>query len=270
MTTSYPRDLIGYGRNPPDPRWPGGARIAVQFVLNYEEGGENCILHGDAASEAFLSEIVGAQAIPGKRHMSMESIYEYGSRAGFWRILRLFEERRLPFTCYAVAMALERHGHGVAGEGQPPFLEQPQDAPEAGAGAVFVDRLHAHVALARDRLRPDDLRQEGLRRRIPVQDAVLAPLLVVEHELDGDPRPAGPAWVGRVAAVADQVAGIGGRHGGLSVRAWPEGRTMRAKPRSGKGATGALPAVPPGPCPDHRSFGPRPFEEERRVRPQAP
>jgi putative urate catabolism protein len=127
MTTSYPRDLIGYGRNPPDPRWPGGARIAVQFVLNYEEGGENCILHGDAASEAFLSEIVGAQAIPGKRHMSMESIYEYGSRAGFWRILRLFEERRLPFTCYAVAMALERHpdaakamtelGHEIASHG---------------------------------------------------------------------------------------------------------------------------------------------------------
>jgi putative urate catabolism protein len=127
MTTPYPRDLIGYGRNPPDPRWPGGARIAVQFVLNYEEGGENCILHGDAASEAFLSEIVGAQAIPGKRHMSMESIYEYGSRAGFWRILRLFEERRLPFTCYAVAMALERHpdaakamtdlGHEIASHG---------------------------------------------------------------------------------------------------------------------------------------------------------
>lgn len=127
MTTPYPRDLVGYGRNPPDPRWPGGARIAVQFVLNYEEGGENCILHGDAASEAFLSEIVGAQPIPGKRHMSMESIYEYGSRAGFWRILRLFEERRLPFTCYAVAMALERHpdaakamtelGHEIASHG---------------------------------------------------------------------------------------------------------------------------------------------------------
>ena len=84
---SYPRDLVGYGRNPPDPRWPGGARIAVQFVLNYEEGGENCILHGDAASEAFLSEIVGAQPLPGVRHMNMESIYEYGSRAGFWRLL---------------------------------------------------------------------------------------------------------------------------------------------------------------------------------------
>jgi putative urate catabolism protein len=110
-----------------DPRWPGDARIALQFVLNYEEGGENCVLHGDAASEAFLSEIVGAQPIPAKRHMSMESIYEYGSRAGLWRILRIFEERRLPLTCYAVAMALERHpdaarammdlGHEIASHG---------------------------------------------------------------------------------------------------------------------------------------------------------
>ena len=89
----YPRDMIGYGRNPPDPRWPGGARIAVQFVVNYEEGGENYILHGDAASEAFLSEIVGAQPWPGLRHMNMESIYEYGSRAGFWRLWRMFTER---------------------------------------------------------------------------------------------------------------------------------------------------------------------------------
>ncbi|MBO4119365.1 hypothetical protein J5T34_01275, partial [Cupriavidus gilardii] len=86
----YPRDLIGYGAQPPHARWPGGARIALQFVLNYEEGGENCVLHGDAASEQFLSEIVGAAAYP-DRHMSMESIYEYGSRAGVWRILREFE-----------------------------------------------------------------------------------------------------------------------------------------------------------------------------------
>ncbi len=82
-----PRDLVGYGRNPPDPRWPGGARVAVQFVLNYEEGGESNVLHGDAASETFLSEIVGAQPFAGARHMSMESLYEYGSRAGFWRLL---------------------------------------------------------------------------------------------------------------------------------------------------------------------------------------
>ena len=106
--------LIGYGRNPPHPRWPGGARIAVQFVLNYEEGGENCILHGDAASEAFLSEIVGAQAWPGLRHMNMESIYEYGSRAGFWRLWRLFTERGMPLTVYGVAMALARNPEAVA------------------------------------------------------------------------------------------------------------------------------------------------------------
>ena len=90
---TYPRDMVGYGRNPPDPQWPGGARVAVQFVVNYEEGGENNILHGDAASEAFLSEIVGAQPWPGQRHMNMELIYEYGSRAGFWRLWRMFTER---------------------------------------------------------------------------------------------------------------------------------------------------------------------------------
>jgi putative urate catabolism protein len=104
----YPRDLVGYGRNPPHPRWPGNARIAVQFVLNYEEGGENNVLHGDKGSEQFLSEIVGAAAYPA-RHMSMESIYEYGSRAGVWRIVREFERRRLPFTVFGISMALERH-----------------------------------------------------------------------------------------------------------------------------------------------------------------
>ena len=107
-TTPYPRDLIGYGRTPPHPAWPQQARIAVQFVLNYEEGGENCVLHGDQASEQFLSEIVGAAAYEA-RHMSMESIYEYGSRAGVWRILREFEQRRLPLTVFGVAMALQRH-----------------------------------------------------------------------------------------------------------------------------------------------------------------
>ncbi|MGL4812419.1 MAG: allantoinase, partial [Beijerinckiaceae bacterium] len=96
MQQTYPRDMIGYGRNPPDARWPGRARIALQFVINYEEGGENNILHGDAASEAFLSEIVGAAAWPGQRHMNMESIYEYGSRAGFWRLWRLFTSRNAP------------------------------------------------------------------------------------------------------------------------------------------------------------------------------
>ena len=115
MTEPYPRDLVGYGRNPPDPKWPGGARIAVQFVLNYEEGGENSILHGDAASEAFLSDIVGAVPWPGQRNMNMESIYEYGSRAGFWRIRRLFDAAGLPITVYGVATALARNPDAVAG-----------------------------------------------------------------------------------------------------------------------------------------------------------
>ena len=112
--TAYPRDLVGYGRNPPDPRWPGEARVAVQFVLNYEEGGENCVLHGDAASEAFLSEITGAAPLKGVRHMNMESIYEYGSRAGFWRLWRLFGERGMPLTVYGVATALARNPGAVA------------------------------------------------------------------------------------------------------------------------------------------------------------
>lgn len=107
--TPYPRDLIGYGRTPPRADWPGDARIAVQFVLNYEEGGENSILHGDKASEAFLSEIVGAQPLEGRRHISMESIYEYGSRVGVWRILKLFEGAQIPLTIFAVGMAVERH-----------------------------------------------------------------------------------------------------------------------------------------------------------------
>jgi putative urate catabolism protein len=104
----YPRDLVGYGRNPPQARWPGGARVAVQFVLNYEEGGENSVLHGDKGSEQFLSEIIGAASYPA-RHLSMESIYEYGSRVGVWRILREFERRGLPLTVFGVSMALERH-----------------------------------------------------------------------------------------------------------------------------------------------------------------
>ncbi len=112
--TSYPRDMKGYGEAPPHPQWPKGAHIAVQFVLNYEEGGENNILHGDAASEAFLSEIVGAQAWPGQRHWNMESIYEYGARAGFWRLWRMFTERKLPLTIFGVAHALMRSPDQVA------------------------------------------------------------------------------------------------------------------------------------------------------------
>jgi len=101
-TGPYPRDMVGYGATPPDPQWPGGARIAVSFVLNVEEGGENAVLHGDPASETFLSEIVAAQPFPA-RHLSMESLYEYGSRAGVWRVLRLFASRGLPLTAFAVA-----------------------------------------------------------------------------------------------------------------------------------------------------------------------
>jgi allantoinase len=125
-TTRYPRDLIGHGRNPPHAQWPNGARIAVQFVLNYEEGGENCVLHGDGGSEQFLSEIIGAASYP-DRHLSMESIYEYGSRVGGWRILREFERRGLPLTVFGVAMAMQRHpefvqacveaGHEIASHG---------------------------------------------------------------------------------------------------------------------------------------------------------
>ncbi|WP_288477607.1 allantoinase PuuE [uncultured Pseudomonas sp.] len=106
---TYPRDLIGYGAQPPHPRWPGDARIALSFVLNYEEGGERNILHGDKESEAFLSEMVAAQPLPGVRNMSMESLYEYGSRAGVWRILELFARHQVPLTIFAVAMAAERH-----------------------------------------------------------------------------------------------------------------------------------------------------------------
>jgi putative urate catabolism protein len=104
----YPRDLVGYGRDLPHAQWPQGARIAVQFVLNYEEGGENNVLHGDPTSETFLSELVTAQAYE-NRHMTMDSMYEYGSRAGVWRILREFERRKLPLTVFGVAMALERY-----------------------------------------------------------------------------------------------------------------------------------------------------------------
>ena len=110
----YPRDMVGYAGRPPRPHWPGEARLALQFVLNYEEGAEKSILHGDAASETFLSEIIGAEAFHGQRHMSMESLYEYGSRAGVWRVLALFRERDIPLTVFGVAMALQRNPEVVA------------------------------------------------------------------------------------------------------------------------------------------------------------
>jgi len=115
MPPRYPRDLRGYGPTPPDARWPGGAKIALSLVLNFEEGGENCLLHGDAASEAFLSEIVGAQPWLGQRHWNMESIYDYGARAGFWRLHRLFQAAGVPVTVYGVATALARAPDCVAG-----------------------------------------------------------------------------------------------------------------------------------------------------------
>jgi putative urate catabolism protein len=114
MTPPYPRDLIGYGATPPHAQWPGDARIALQFVINYEEGSENSILHGDPASEAFLSEIVGAEPVLGGRHMNIESLFEYGSRAGFWRLHRAFTASSVPVTVYGVAMALARNPQAVA------------------------------------------------------------------------------------------------------------------------------------------------------------
>nr|AEJ31921.1 polysaccharide deacetylase [uncultured microorganism] len=142
MAEQYPRDMVGYGRTPPDPAWPEGARIAVQFVINYEEGGENNILHGDAASEAFLSEIVGAEAWPGQRHMNMESIYEYGSRAGFWRLWRLFGERDIPVTVYGVASALARNAEAVA-------AMKEANWEIASHGLKWID--YRHVAKAEER-----------------------------------------------------------------------------------------------------------------------
>ncbi len=113
-SANYPRDLAGYGRTPPDPRWPNGARVAVQFVVNFEEGGKNSILHGDPASEAFLSDVLGAQPWRGQRHMNVESMFEYGSRAGFWRLWRQFTARNIPVTVFGIATALARNPEVVA------------------------------------------------------------------------------------------------------------------------------------------------------------
>lgn len=146
MTGPYPRDLVGYGRRPPQARWPGEARVAVQIVLNYEEGGESCVLHGDAASEFFLSEIVGAVPFHGVRHMSMESLYEYGSRAGFWRLMRMLEARAVPATVFGVAMALERNPEAVAA-----MLEAGHEV--AGHGWRWISYQFADEATEREHLR---------------------------------------------------------------------------------------------------------------------
>jgi putative urate catabolism protein len=138
----YPRDLIGYGNKPPHPRWPQGARIALQFVLNYEEGAENCVLHGDEASETFLSEIIGAQAYP-MRHMSMESLFEYGSRAGLWRVLRAFEARKIPLTIFGVAMAMQRNPEAVAA-----FRELGHEIAAHGLRWINYQQVDEHIERA--------------------------------------------------------------------------------------------------------------------------
>jgi putative urate catabolism protein len=172
------RDLIGYGGRPPQPRWPGGASIALQFVLNYEEGGERNVLYGDPTSETFLSEMVGAEAFP-NRHMSMESLYEYGSRAGFWRVMRLFAAHQLPITVFAVAAALERNpdaaaaiaaaGHEVAGHGLRWLSYQ----------LVDEDTERAHLAEAVQRL--EAITGQPLLGWYTGRDSPNTRRLVVEH-----------------------------------------------------------------------------------------
>jgi putative urate catabolism protein len=150
---------VGYGRTTPDPLWPGRARIAVQFVINWEEGGENCILHGDAASEAFLSEIVGAQPWPGQRHMNMESIYEYGARAGFWRLWRAFTSRGMPVTSFAVAHAMMRGREQVSAMQEAgwelathglKWIEY-KDIPETEERAHILEAVRVHSEISGER-----------------------------------------------------------------------------------------------------------------------
>jgi putative urate catabolism protein len=180
MNTSedYPRDLVGYGRTPPHPQWPDGARVALQFVLNYEEGGENSVLHGDAGSETFLSEIIGAQSFP-MRHMSMESLYEYGARAGLWRILRLFEARGLPLTVFGVAMALARNPDAVAA-----FRELGHEI--ACHGLRWISYQHMDAATERAHMQEAVAILRGLTGEAPLgwytgRDSPNTRRLVVEH-----------------------------------------------------------------------------------------
>ena len=160
MTSNdYPRDLIGYGRNPPHADWPGGARIAIQMVLNYEEGGENSVLHGDAGAETFLSDMIHPAPVIGARHMSMEQIYEYGARAGVWRLLRLFDACATPVTVFAVAMAMERNpavveaflqgGHEIASHGWR-WINY-QDIPEALEREHMARAIEIHTRLTGER-----------------------------------------------------------------------------------------------------------------------
>ncbi|MFO1014958.1 MAG: allantoinase PuuE [Caulobacteraceae bacterium] len=148
----YPRDLIGYGANPPDPKWPGGARIALQFVLNYEEGGERSVLHGDAEAETFLSDMINPAPVVGARHMSMEQIYEYGTRAGVWRLLRLFKRHEIPLTVFGVAMAMERHPDVVEA-----FLEAGHEIASHGWRWINYQDV------------PEDIEREHMARAIEIQ-----------------------------------------------------------------------------------------------------
>ncbi|MDP3740450.1 MAG: allantoinase PuuE [Hyphomonadaceae bacterium] len=148
---TYPRDLVGYGRNPPQANWPGGAKVAVQFVINYEEGGENSILHGDKGSEAFLSEMVGAQSQEGARAMAMESLYEYGSRAGFWRLHRLFAEFGMPVTVFGVASAMEKNPAAVEA-----MLEAKWEVASHGYRWIDYQRV------------PEEIEQEHIAKAIKV------------------------------------------------------------------------------------------------------
>ena len=143
--SDYPRDMVGYGPRPPKANWPDGARIAVNFVVNYEEGGENNILHGDAASEAFLSEIVGASPWEGQRHPNMESLYEYGSRVGFWRLHRLFAERQMPVTVFGVAKAMAKNPEAVA-------AMQAADWEIASHGLKWIDYRNVAIEVERAHL----------------------------------------------------------------------------------------------------------------------
>ena len=143
---SYPRDLVGYGKNPPDPKWPGGARLALSLVVNYEEGGERSVLHGDAESETFLSEVIGMPPVIGARNMQIESMYEYGTRAGFWRLMQIFDERGIKITFWAVAMALERHPDAAKA-----MVEAGHEV--ASHGWRWIDYQHVPEEIERDHMR---------------------------------------------------------------------------------------------------------------------
>src|SRR5277367_6495913 len=172
-SAEYPRDLAGYGRMPPDPRWPGGARVALQFVVNFEEGGDNSVLHGDPASEAFLSDVLGAQPWRGQRHMNVESMFEYGSRAGFWRLWRLFTARNIPVTVFGVASALARNpkvvaamreaGWEIASHGLK-WIDY-KDFSEADEAAHMREAIRLHIEATGERPYVRTHAQPGARRR---------------------------------------------------------------------------------------------------------